>query len=338
MISIKDVAREAGVGVGTVSRVLNESSSVAPETRQLVLEVIRRLHYIPNASGRILKTQKMGIIGVSVPDISQLVYSVIVFQIGKALRQNDYLLVTSSSKGSRKTELSFLKMLRQNKLDGIIMISDHNFGNAVEGLPIVSLDSKIGKDIPIVSSDNYQGGALAAKHLANRGCKNLAYLGPKLSIVSKVDQRWKGFCETASQYGIHCEYFLYRYSHGDETKIAERFLEEHPGFDGILTASDYLAYSLLRLFPSRGIRVPEDVQIIGFDGVILPDWCMVRELTTIEQNFPVIGKHMTNLLLARLHEPEKVETPNREIPVRLRYGDTTKTNSQEISSGCDISK
>lgn len=324
MTSIKDVAREAGVGVGTVSRVLNKCSNVAPETRRRVLEVIRRLHYTPNASGRILKTQKTGIIGVSVPDISQLVYARLVFQLGRALRQQDYLLVTSSSQGSLTTETSFVKMLRQNKLDGVMLVSDHDLGSAVEGLPVISLDARVGKDVPVVSSDNYQGGVLAAEHLADRGCTDVAYLGPKLGVVSEVDQRWRGFCDTAERRGMHCECCLYRYGHGGESAVAERFLREHAGFDGLFLASDYLAFSLLRLFSQKGIRVPDDVQLIGFDGVAVPDWCMVQKLTTIEQDMPALARQMTALLLGRLQEPEGAARPNPKIPVRLRPGDTTK--------------
>ena len=325
MATIKDVAREAKVGLATVSRVINNEKDVSEKTRQIVLNTIERLQYIPNASGRTLKTRKAGIIGLSVPDISQKVYSMLASSITGALAQEGYLLVVSNSQGNIHTQVTFIDMLKQNKLDGIIMVSDNNLNKYIhDSMPIVSIDSEFAPNIPIVTSDNDMGGRLAAGYLIEHGCHKLGYLGPRLLIPSEVNKRWEAFCHVCQQRKVEYCCFLTPYEHGEEMSVAQKFLEEHPDVDGIFTASDYMAYSLLKILKRDHRKIPEEVQVIGFDGIKMDDWSMEVDLTTIRQNITEMGRELVCLLLNRIDKPSEFsDVLQSKIPVELHIGVTT---------------
>lgn len=325
MASIKDVARAAGVGVGTVSRVLNNSASVSPKTRERVRRVIREINYVPSALGRSLKTKEARMIGFLVPDISQAIFGQMAAHISEALMRRGYMLVTCNTRGIREQEHRFIEMAREGRMDALIIITANDLAEFVTpDIRAVALDARIGANVPCISSDNYGGAAQATELLIQKGCRSLAYAGKKLHVPSAVNDRYAAFCSVCERRGVKWDADLLYYNHGGEMKAAEKFLEKHPDVDGILAVSDYMAYCLIELLRRRGISVPEQVQVVGCDGVRIEEWYYARRLTTVAQDIPGIARRMTDAVMGRLSGELDQAAVEECVPMSLVLGDTTR--------------
>lgn len=330
MATIKDVAQQANVGLATVSRVLNGAQGVSPKTKRRVLKAIDQLGYVPNASGRLFKSQRTGIISILVPDISQMVYSCLIYYLSNVLAQWGYMLIVNNSQGSVETEKRFLELLRQNRFDSAILISDNNLSDHIgSGLPVVTLDAANAPGLPCIASDNEAGGRLATEYLLQCGCKKLGFLGPELTIPSEVNGRWRAFEAVCRERGADFVRLLLPYRHGEEMDTAQKFLERVQDCDGIFAASDYIAYSLIKVLQNQGVQVPQDVQIVGFDGVPMSGWSFAPDLTTVEQNIPEMAHRLAISALKLAGVPDTPPLGADRIPVRLHIGMTTRFQSSQ---------
>lgn len=324
MPSIKDVAELAGVGVGTVSRVINNHPTVKPETREKVNAAIKQLNYVPNEVARNFKMQKSTMVALLLPSVWHPFFSELAYYIEDELDREGYKLMLCNSGGRPDKELYYLDMLNQNKVAGIIGITYNDIEDSVStDIPIISIDRHFGKKITCVTSDNYTGGRIALKELVKAGAKKAAYLATYSDVYSEVELRRKGFIDEAEAQGI--EYIIYEELDAvfnDDIYFENFFkIKEHQDVDGIFANTDLLAAQYIDRAKQYGLRVPEDVKVIGYDG-IQDNKLFHPILSTIRQPVEEMARTSVKLLLRKI-EGEALEQDIYRIPVMYREGETT---------------
>ncbi|MFP3125902.1 LacI family DNA-binding transcriptional regulator [Ectobacillus funiculus] len=324
MPSIKDVADLAGVGIGTVSRVINNHPNVKPETREKVNAAIQQLNYVPNEVARNFKMQKSKMVALLLPSIWHPFFSELAYYIEDELDKEGFKLMLCNSGGRPDKELYYLDMLNQNKVAGIIGITYNDVeDNVSTDIPIISIDRHFGKKITCVTSDNYTGGCIALKELVKAGAKKAAYLGINSSAYSEVRLRKTGFIDEAEAQGI--EYIIYE--EHDETFSDDKYfgdffkIKEHQDVDGVFANTDILAAKYIAAAKQHGLRIPEDVKVIGYDGI--QDNKLFRPiLSTIRQPVEEMARMSVRLLLRKI-EGKTLEQDIYRLPVMYREGETT---------------
>lgn len=325
MSSIKEVAKIAGVGIATVSRVINDSGYVKNETRLKVESVIKELNYRPNEIARSMTRQRNGIVAFILPNTKHLFFGELVHYVEKELFEYGYQLLICNSTKKIEKEIVYLDMLKNNRVDAIIFLTNNDIeGHLDNKLPLISFDRRF-EGIPYVSSDNYAGGVLAADHLVKQGCKNMMFIGDDAqgehnSVETEVSNRRKGFFDQLQKLGINNAVNV-EYPLGDYIEIPKELftkINKYKDTDGIFCISDAVAHSVIKNLEENGKRVPEDVKVIGFDGG-RSFINLGKKLTSIEQNPELIAKAMVEMI-NKFYNKEKVN--NKMLPVSLSLGDT----------------
>lgn len=320
MVGIKDVAKHAGVAIGTVSRVINNHSTVNPEIRARVLKSIQELNYVPDEVARSFKLRTTKMVAFLIPSIWNPFFSELAHYVEDELDKKGYKLLLCNSGGKPEKEKYYIEMLKQNKVAGILGITYNEHHNEINSkIPFVSIDRIFSEDIPCVTSDNYNGGELAAQKLIESGCTNIAFIGKSLSIKSEVDKRKIGFYNKAIEMGISP--IIYDFNDfDDEYKICKEFFLEYPNLDGVFAKTDLLAATYIKILTENGVRVPQDVKVIGYDG-IQNNNLFHPILTTIRQPVEEIARQAVTLLLKKINNIEIGDYIVR-IPVHLKEGET----------------
>ncbi|SDF70640.1 transcriptional regulator, LacI family [Fontibacillus panacisegetis] len=322
MSSIKDVANLAGVAVGTVSRVINNSGAVKPATRRKVESAIKELNYIPNEIARNFKMRKSKMVALLLPSIWHPFFSELAYYIEDELDREGYKLMLCNSGGKPEKELYYLDMLQQNKVAGIVGITYNDIvKNVSNDIPIVSIDRYFSKKITCVTSDNYEGGRLALRELVKAGARKPAFMGSVTSVFTETMNRREGFIHEAKTMGV--DYVVYEKPDPvkDDDAYFEEFLIKHSDVDGIFAITDMFAAKYIERAGRRGIRVPEDVKVIGYDGI--QDHPYFHPiLSTIRQPVEDMAR-MTIKLLYQKIEGETLDQEVYRLPVLFRQGETT---------------
>jgi LacI family transcriptional regulator len=273
MATIKDVAAEAGVAVGTVSKYLN-NKSIREETRRRIVRAVEKFDYRVNTYARGLKTQRTETVALILPDIRQPFFSSVAYFVEKALERRNNKMLLCSSIGDRKMELKYINMAKQCKVDGIIGITYSDIDDAVTAdIPFISIDRHFSSQVPCVTADNFGGGMLAAAKIIELGCEKPAYIGIGSTNLGEVDRRRSGFVEGCRQKGISPEVFhFFEENNRTSEEIFFDLLAKHIkngilDFDGLFVVTDEHAFSVIKALREMGIKVPQDVQVIGFDGI-----------------------------------------------------------------------
>lgn len=319
--TMKDVSREAGVALGTVSRVFN-GQPVGEEYRIRVEEAAQKLGYQVNPYARGLKTNKTNIIAVILPSTDNPYFASLAQQLNLALARRNYQMMLFLTDSHHEREDACLRMVRQNKVDGIIGLT-YSMVQLGDDIPFISIDRYFGSNVPCVASDNYGGGRLAAERLVQCGCRRLLFLRTGSAVPGEADKRGDGFVTACSLMGIPCD--AYRLNECPNFDVFQEYFEKHMRsgrleYDGIFCSTDHLAAQIHRILGNMGIRVPEDVQIIGFDGIRRFDtggyFC-----TTIVQPVDKIAESCVDMLLRN----DRENAPSLVcLPVSCAYGGTTK--------------
>lgn len=308
-VTIKDVAREAGVSISTVSNALNDVDVLRPETKQHILEVAERLHYIPDSNGRSLKSGKTSIIGLYVPCVAPPYYGTVAESIFWECQRNGYELnITISHQSS-----SMMRSILGKRVDGAIILNNRIEEDDVEALidakiPVVFLDREASHDrIGSVLFDSYHDGAMAARYFLDKGFKKLGYI---MGIMKSYDDqcRYQGYRDTIEAAGLKIEEdYIWMGNFEIETsrKTMERFLQSGvPLPDAIFAANDLSAIGCMDALKKAGIRIPEDISIIGCDDIQQAEWYQPA-LTTIRTEFEEQGRNAVRKLLRLIRQEEK---------------------------------
>lgn len=323
MPTMKDVAREAGVSLGTVSKVFN-GIPVGESYRLKVEEAAGKLGYQVNQYARGLKTNKTNCIALIFPSLIHPYFSLLAHQLSKVLSQRGYRTMLFLTEFDPQAEQSCIRMMQQNKVDGVIGLTYNPNLIIDEKLPFVAIDRYFSATVPCVASDNFGGGSMAARKLHELGCKRLAFFRTASSVPGETDKRRHGFESYCLAHGLEYEVLELVDTNEDDPRFRE-FLKDHivdgkMTIDGIFSATDRLACCLRSVLESLDVRVPEDVQIIGFDGLRhFGD----RELycSTILQPVEQIAQTCVSILLT---EDRSTVPAMICLPVSYAPGGTTK--------------
>lgn len=334
MATIKDVAQDAGVSVGTVSNVLN-GGRVGEERRQRVEESIRRLGYQVNGLARGLRTQRTDYVVLILPNISNPFYSTLLQDLERELALAGKYPLLCISEGNPEKEIRYLKMAKNNKVDGIIGVSFSDVEEYVdESMAVVSIERHFPQRIPCVACDNFLGGQLAAENLVRRGATELLFLQTISSVESEVSRRRDGFEEYCIVHGI--PYSSVSISENQVSSVFSAFsargvihnvlkvhMEETVNDrrpNGVFAGADHLAVVVMEELRAMGYRVPEDVQLIGYDGLRVMNSGGLF-VSSIYQDTRAIAEAGVDCLI-RLLNGEQVESV-MDLPVRFMEGGTT---------------
>ena len=333
--TIYDVARAAGVGLGTVSRVLNNSSQVSPETQEKVLSAIRVLGFRRSKVARQLST---GIqhrnIGAIMPFITHPSFVERLRGIQLALddQDNDFNLILYSVSDPDQYHEQVLAIVEQAAVDGLLIatlnVSDEQRSLLAEaGIPFVTLSDSCGAEVNCISPDNMRGGYMATRHLLELGHRRVAYVGddfPNVYGFPTSELRYKGYLSALEEYGVACRSaYVWLGVHGEEMahSLTEQLLALPEPPTAIFAMSDIQAVGCILAIREAGLRVPEDISVIGFDDVQLSRYI---GLTTVRQHLEQSGYRGVQLLLDMLITPENV-APRQLPPLELVVRSTTQT-------------
>lgn len=323
MASIKEVAKRAGVGAGTVSRALNGSGYVADETKERVLAAAKDLDYKPNELARNLFQNRTGIIGIVIPDMENPFIGKLLKNIEIELYKNGYKAMVCNTIEISNREQDFIDMLKQNVMDGIITGANSLRNDAYMNLnrPVVAIDRDLGPSIPMIHSDHAKGGRLAAQLLLNAGCKNVLQFGGTFRLQTPTNDRHLEFIRVMEEGGatvktVEMEWNVMEYEY--YRRVMAQYMDIYQNIDGVFT-TDVGAIYCLSMALHRGIRVPEALRIVGYNGIDIAR-LFTPELTTIAQDVPALARRsvgtMMDLLAGKEVEMEQI------VDISIRKGDT----------------
>ncbi|QHE53693.1 LacI family DNA-binding transcriptional regulator [Pontibacillus sp. HMF3514] len=311
MATIKDVAKRAGVAVSTASYALNGVKKVSDATLQKVLQAAEELHYQKNGFASDLKRTKTNTIALILHDLSGPFYSELIRGIQEVTTANGYDLIACSAIGGDDSTAT--KFLKEKRVDGAIVLA-HNVSDDIiqssanADFPVVVLDRHLDNPhILHVEVDNYQGGRIATEHLIEKGHKSIAFIsGPKNSHDS--DMRYKGYRDALEKHNLTFQSrfkFTGDFQRESGYRSTKMLIAQQNLPDAIFYANDEMAIGGLKAFADNGIRVPEDISIIGFDDIQISEY-LNPPLTTIRQPKYEVGALSAHMIF-QLFTGEDVE-------------------------------
>jgi LacI family transcriptional regulator len=324
MATIRDVAKLAGVSVATVSRVLNQNGYVNEETEKRVRRAIKELNYKPNEVARTLFKKTSKTIGLIVPDISNPFFPELVRAVEDVTNIYDYTVILCNSDEKSEKEKEYIEVLKQKYVDGIILTTNQLEIAEVSELdvPVVVLDRPFNHSFPSVIADNYGGARMATRHLYEIGCRKIAHIQGPPHVVNAVE-RFNGYRDEMKELGLWDEnlIILGNYQLKQAKEAVLQALKEHE-IDGIFAGNDVMAVGALKAVQQLGLRVPEDVAIIGYDGIPLTEMT-TPELSTISQPIYEMGVIAARLLMKRI-EGKPLEKIHHVLSVQLIQRESTR--------------
>jgi DNA-binding LacI/PurR family transcriptional regulator len=335
MATIDDVAAAAGVGIGTVSRVLNGSPKVSAATRARVESAMASLQYRPSPVARALSRGRTATIGVIVPFFTHASAVERLRGVVAALRDSDFDLVLFDIESPHQREEHLAALTRRDRAAGLLVLSltprPRDLARLVEaGVPVVLVDADAdGIDVPAVVTDDVEGGRIATRHLVELGHERVAYIGETPDNAfgfTATTHRQQGWAEVL---GSHCDPRLVRYCDHDRglaEEVARELLDRKRGRPtAVFASSDVQATGVLAAAAGLGLQVPEDVSVVGFDDIEIASYA---GLTTVRQPLFESGRLGATLLLDALGAElaggaPAAGTRRHELPLELVVRATT---------------
>ena len=328
--TIREIARAAGVSIATVSRVINGRPDVSPQTREVVLRVVREHGFSTNRNARALSGGRTGLVGVTLPILEAAYFAVIVSGTAEALYEHDMRIVLCPTLHQHEREVTLLDRLMHGTTDGAILMLPEESNAELRalqetGYPFVVVDPRVQLDqgIPAVSASNASGARAVVEHLLSLGHRRIgAILGPADWMATT--ERLNGYRSALAAAGVLAARDLvvesdFSIESGETAAAALLDLPERP--TAIFGFNDNVAIGALRAAEARGLTVPDDLSVVGFDdseqsGLVTP------ALTTVRQPLAEMGRMAVSLLL-RLLDHQRVEAMNIELATRLVVREST---------------
>jgi DNA-binding LacI/PurR family transcriptional regulator len=324
--NIFDVAKLAGVSHQTVSRVINDRPNVRPATRERVEQAIAQLNYSPSPAARALVTRRTRTIGLVTPGISDYGPASIAVQFNFAARAARYYVQSvSAPAGDPEAIRSVIEGLLRQRVDAIVLVvTDVAVLDLVRsldvGVPVVAAASTARRSPLIVSIDQYRGARAAVRHLAELGHSRILHLGGPSTALDAME-RLRGWRDEIAVHRLETVPPLVgNWSAASGYRLGAD-LDVGPG-DAVFVANDHMAIGLLSALRERGLTVPEDVSIVGFDDVPEAGF-LFPPLTTVRQDFGMLGEIIMQKVLVAVEEPDTTaeETP---LPTHLVVRQSTR--------------
>ena len=328
MITIRDLAKQAGVSVATVSRVFNNYPDVSEATKEKVLALARELDFRPSAAARTLKTQRSKVIGVFFnslmdADLMHPFFQEVIVGFKRAIGAAGYDMLLFTNMPPGDGDSAFVRLARHHRVDGVVVMGVDPTAPYLRrlissGIPCMAVDiDAVGQRAGYVISDNRTGADLAVRHLHERGHRRIAIITGMLNSRPGHD-RLVGYREALEGLGVayRSEYVQDGdYSRDSGYEAANRLLQLPERPTAIFSCGDYMAIGALRAAHEQGLRVPEDVALVGFDDIQVA--AMIHpSLTTVWQDKVGLGMTAGQGLVAMIEDPD-CSPPVITLPVRL---------------------
>jgi len=342
MVTLKDVARQAGVSVATASRALGGYGYVSPETRSKVLRAARLLDYHPNALARSMVKKRTHTLGVVVSDNANPFFAAVVRGIEDVVHRHGYAVILCNADEDPEKEEMYLRILREKRVDGLLLAPSGEAGRflrawAREGLPLVLIDRKIeGIAADAVIVDNRSGAKEAVAHLIGLGHRRIGTIcGPQQ--VYTGFERLQGYLEALREARIPVEKDLIRegnFKQDSGYRLAREFLEMDDPPTALFVANNLMTIGALLALREAGVRIPQDMAVVGFDDM---EWASILTppLTAVAQPAYALGANAAQLLIQRLlrgpsPQPQEIVLKTRLV-VRESCGASLHLRSRQTS-------
>ena len=323
MSTIIDVAKEAGVSTATVSRVLNDSTKLRGTTKKNVLDAMKRLHYRPNAVARSLVCGTNSCIGIMLPDLNMPFWAQTAHELERAASFHGYSIMVTSSPLECEDYIKEYRSLGRKMSNGIITSYINDTEDFIRQSLVPTVVIANADCAPSVSSDDEQGGTLAARHLIAKGCKHIIHISGELKYHRSSNERTYAFIRECEKSGT--AYKLYEaplalQKENDYSEIVDTVFRENEDFDGIFASNDIIASVCISAALSRGRRIPNDIKIVGYDDTNISSM-IFPPLTTIRQDYRLLADTAISTLID-LMDGRRV--PDKQVfPVTLIERKTT---------------
>lgn len=331
MVTLKDIAKEAGVSVMTVSRVINGNrSKVSEKTYNKIMDIVKKYNYIPNSSARSLSSKNSHIVSILFrveEDLTDIYFSTMLANLIRYVQQHDYHTMVNFVNDYR----DITKRLRTWNADGAIFLGtfDKDVLQIKEDnhIPLVFIDSYSPiRQVTNIGIDDYKGGVLAAKHFIERGHRSFAFVGSSLgfSFSGVIQQRLQGFKDTIENAGLELNpsHIL---SIDEDANVTDKILQFKEPVTAIFTNSDIIAINLIDELKRNGSQVPEDYSIIGFDNIPISHH-ITPKLTTIEQDISRKAQLASDILFKHISD-HSLPAESIVLDVKLIERDSVRTIS-----------
>ncbi|MBR7116700.1 MAG: LacI family DNA-binding transcriptional regulator [Clostridia bacterium] len=319
--TIKDVAKYAGVGVGTVSRVINNEKSVGAKTREKVLEAMKALNYSRNNMAFRLRKNETRIIALLVPVINHPFFAKLAYYIEDEASKFGYsvLLVSSQQKVDKENEI--ITRINQREVDGAVFVTHYmHEEDDLLGCPIVSIDRSFGENIPYVTSDNYDATKNAIKYMIDHGAERVGFIGSKPLVPSEVSERERAYIDVMEEYSMTPRLVNEVIQHGEETIVVSDFIEKYPDVDGVFVSGYTLSQVFYEAATSLGKKIPDEMQIVSYDG-IFKQWG-ISNITSVEQPIEEMARQVVRLLIKKIRNEETCQ--RTVLKTKFVLGTTTR--------------
>jgi LacI family repressor for deo operon, udp, cdd, tsx, nupC, and nupG len=337
-VSIADEAQLAGDSTATVSRVLANPDQVRPKTHKVVMEAVRRSGYTPNSAARNLRTRRTMNVLVVAPRLTNPVFAQVLRGVDDELTQSGYGIIVANLDNQTEREVRYVDLVLSRHVDGVLLMNgripqDSKRSMADAGVPMVAMCSAVpGGVIPNITVQDREASHKAAEYLAKLGHRSFGYISGLPGTYIETE-RFKGFMEGLASAG--CGESVTRWEgpfmFSTGVRAAEAFLRMKKRPTGIFAACDESAIGFIKTVKSAGIRVPENVSVIGFDGIEFADYAEPT-LTTFRQPLQEIGRTGALTLLKMIQGERGTKNRDVRLPLQLLERDTTgaaPTNSLE---------
>ena len=319
--TIKDVAKRAGVGIGTVSRVINSEKSVGAETRKRVLEAMEELNYSPNNMASQLRKNETRIIALLVPVVNHPFFAKLAYYVEDEADKFGYSVILVSSQQRVEKEVEIIKRIKHKKVDGAVFVTHYiHKEEDLKDCPIISIDRILGKNTPYVTSDNYEATKRAITYMIERGAEKVGFLGSKPLVDSEVMERERAYRDVMAEHGMPIRIVNEVMQHGEETVVAQDFMAQYADVDGVFVSGYTLSQVFYHAATAMGKSIPDDLQIISYDGVF-KQWSP-SDMTSVEQPIEEMAREVVRLLIQRIRG-EKTAT-RTVLETKFVPGATTK--------------
>lgn len=309
--TLKDIAREANVSAMTVSKAINNKPGVSEQTRKQILEIAEKLHYSQNLIAQSLRINKTQTIGAVLSDSDDLVISKVLKGIQDCAESRGYSVIIANTDRQSKRERKAIATMCSKQIDGLLLVAPTLCSNEdIERLrcydiPFAFLLRKNNmQSIDYVINDNFLGGYQTVMHMLNEGCRKFQFIA--LLRSQYLADRERGYLQALRDYGIPKEDYRVIYAPPELEagyQATQEILKENWKFDALVCGCDMIAVGAMDALLQSGVRIPEDVRVIGYDGIDLGRYLRVP-LSTMAQPLYDIGYSGTEILLDRIDSPD----------------------------------
>lgn len=323
-MTLKDIAKLAEVSIATVSKVINgKDQNISQPTRDKVMEIVEREGYVPNGIAKSLRMKRTKTIGLIMPDVTNLFFSDLARGAEDAAEKRGYSVILCNTDNKKEKEEKYLRVLKEKMVDGIIMTaSEGKLSSPLKGsrTPMVlgDRDIEVGKNVGRIMVDSERAAYDATVYLIEQGCRNIGFISSKRTNKPSAD-RLKGYEKALRENNLELDeqkIYLDRYSVESGAKGVLALLEAGE-IDGICCGNDLIAIGAIKGIQEKGLNVPKDIKVIGFDDIYIAQY-MNPPLTTIKQPIYQLGEEAVMMLIAIIEKknPKLKKVLNHELVKR----------------------